>query len=234
MKITKTRLKQIIKEELSSVMHEQPEGPTMVDGEDHSLTQLATLLGVKGVGADVSETYDEPTIPYLMKGIGKAKEMAEEAKKTYAHGGATPREAPPRLVSAIKMYIETVEAVQKNVAAAPKTYAKILAANNLAFDQSLKHIVNVLGEMKEMAETVLKISHEDYRLWLRAAHWMTQTHTTGHGEGVLYFRVGDKGTVKAVNPEVMLKKRLGQHLAGLQRSMVKIAKGAAEQPAAEA
>ena len=229
MKITKTKLRKIIKEELAHVMGEAPMDPTMVDGEDASLTQLATLLGVEGIGADVSQTYDEPTIPYLMKVIAMAKGKMQKAKELIKDSGNRSPEAVDIVNRYVGLYMETVDAVQKNVAAAPKTYAKFIEANNLGSAvSSLGHVAKVLGEMKAEAEKVLALAKKS-NAYGSAAVWMTRTTSAGHGDGLVFF-----DGVKTVNPEIMMKETgMTRHIEGLKQLIAKAAQGAAEQPAAQ-
>jgi hypothetical protein len=233
MKITKVQLRSIIKEELSYVMGEDTMDPTMVGGEDASLTQLATLLGVKGVGADVSQTSDEPTIPYLMKIIDFSKGKMQKAKELIHDSNNRSPEAADIVNRYIGLYLETVDAVQKNVAEAPQTYAKFMEANNLGNAvSSFNHVAKVLGEMKAEAEKVLSLAKQ-LNSYGSAAVWMTRTTSVGHGEGLVFFR-SDKGNVKTVNPEIMMKESgMTRHIEGLKKAIAGAAKGASEQPAAE-
>jgi len=226
MKITKNQLKQIIKEELDTVMQEEPMDPTMVDGKDVSYNHLANMLGI--VVSPRMKQDAEPTIPYLMYVIGLAKEKVQKAKEVLARSSRD-QGANDTVRNAIEMYMETVVEVQKNIEMVPNTYAKFLEANNLGNAvSSFNHIAKVLGEMKAEAEKVLTLAKKS-NAYGSAAVWMTRTTSAGHGEGLVFF-----DGVKTVNPEIMMKETgMTRHIEGLKQLIAKTAKGAAEQPAAE-
>jgi len=224
--ITKTKLTQIIKEELAHVMGEAPMDQTMVGGKDMSYNQLANMLGI--VVSPRMKQDAEPTIPYLMYVIGLAKEKVQKAKEVLARSNRD-QGANDTVRNAIEMYMETVAEVQKYIEMVPNTYAKFFEANNLGNAvSSFNHIAKVLGEMKAEAEKVLTLAKKsnDYG---SAAVWMTRTYSAGHGEGLVFF-----DGVKTVNPEIMMKETgMTRHIEGLKQLIAKTAKGAAEQPAAE-
>jgi len=233
--VTKSKLIQIIKEELSHVMGEAPMDPTMVGGEDASLTQLAAIFGVEGVGADLTRPQDgDPTIGYLMYVLGKVKEVAiGEAKKARGdriQDGGT-------LTRAVELYIKTVADVQANLAAVPKTYAKFLAANNLANWGGWEHMNKVLGEMKEMAESALAATPKATSPWNDIAAWLMRSEEH-HGKGEVGMRMPrGQSELMLVNPVKFMKaSHFSERVAQIGRSISDIAKSAgeeAEQPAAE-
>ena len=224
--ITKSKLTQIIKEELAHVMGEAPMDPTMVDGKDVSYNHLANMLGI--VVSPRMKQDAEPTIPYLMYVIGLAKEKVQKAKEVLARSSRD-QGANDTVRNAIEMYMETVVEVQKNIEMVPNTYAKFFEANNLGNAvSSFNHIAKVLGEMKAEAEKVLALAKKS-NAYGSAAVWMTRTTSAGHGEGLVFF-----DGVKTVNPEIMMKETgMTRHIEGLKQLIAKTAKGADEQPAAE-
>jgi len=224
--ITKTKLTQIIKEELAHVMGEAPMDQTMVGGKDMSYNQLANMLGI--VVSPRMKQDAEPTIPYLMYVIGLAKEKVQKAKEVLARSNRD-QGANDTVRNAIEMYMETVAEVQKYIEMVPNTYAKFFEANNLGNAvSSFNHIAKVLGEMKAEAEKVLTLAKKS-NAYGSAAVWMTRTTSAGHGEGLVFF-----DGVKTVNPEIMMKETgMTRHIEGLKQLIAKTAKGAAEQPAAE-
>jgi len=224
--ITKTKLTQIIKEELAHVMGEAPMDPTMVGGKDMSYNQLANMLGI--VVSPRMKQDAEPTIPYLMYVIGLAKEKVQKAKEVLARSNRD-QGANDTVRNAIEMYMETVAEVQKYIEMVPNTYAKFFEANNLGNAvSSFNHIAKVLGEMKAEAEKVLTLAKKS-NAYGSAAVWMTRTTSAGHGEGLVFF-----DGVKTVNPEIMMKETgMTRHIEGLKQLIAKTAKGADEQPAAE-
>ena len=224
--ITKSKLTQIIKEELAHVMGEAPMDPTMVDGKDVSYNQLANMLGI--VVSPRMKQDAEPTIPYLMYVIGLAKEKVQKAKEVLARSSRD-QGANDTVRNAIEMYMETVAEVQKYIEMVPNTYAKFFEANNLGNAvSSFNHIAKVLGEMKAEAEKVLTLAKKS-NAYGSAAVWMTRTTSAGHGEGLVFF-----DGVKTVNPEIMMKETgMTRHIEGLKQLIAKTAKGADEQPAAE-
>jgi len=224
--ITKTKLTQIIKEELAHVMGEAPMDPTMVGGKDMSYNQLANMLGI--VVSPRMKQDAEPTIPYLMYVIGLAKEKVQKAKEVVARSNRD-QGANDTVRNAIEMYMETVAEVQKYIEMVPNTYAKFFEANNLGNAvSSFNHIAKVLGEMKAEAEKVLTLAKKS-NAYGSAAVWMTRTTSVGHGEGLVFF-----DGVKTVNPEIMMKETgMTRHIEGLKQLIAKTAKGADEQPAAE-
>jgi len=224
--ITKTKLTQIIKEELAHVMGEAPMDPTMVGGKDMSYNQLANMLGI--VVSPRMKQDAEPTIPYLMYVIGLAKEKVQKAKEVLARSNRD-QGANDTVRNAIEMYMETVAEVQKYIEMVPNTYAKFFEANNLGNAvSSFNHIAKVLGEMKAEAEKVLTLAKKS-NAYGSAAVWMTRTTSVGHGEGLVFF-----DGVKTVNPEIMMKETgMTRHIEGLKQLIAKTAKGADEQPAAE-
>jgi len=224
--ITKTKLTQIIKEELAHVMGEAPMDPTMVGGKDMSYNQLANMLGI--VVSPRMKQDAEPTIPYLMYVIGLAKEKVQKAKEVLARSNRD-QGANDTVRNAIEMYMETVAEVQKYIEMVPNTYAKFFEANNLGNAvSSFNHIAKVLGELKAEAEKVLTLAKKS-NAYGSAAVWMTRTTSAGHGEGLVFF-----DGIKTVNPEIMMKETgMTRHIEGLKQLIAKTAKGAAEQPAAE-
>ena len=226
MKITKSKLRKIITEELAHVMGEAPMDPTMVDGKDVSYNHLANMLGI--VVSPRMKQDAEPTIPYLMYVIGLAKEKVQKAKEVLARSNRD-QGANDTVRNAIEMYMETVAEVQKYIEMVPNTYAKFFEANNLGNAvSSFNHIAKVLGEMKAEAEKVLTLAKKS-NAYGSAAVWMTRTTSAGHGEGLVFF-----DGVKTVNPEIMMKETgMTRHIEGLKQLIAKTAKGADEQPAAE-
>ena len=224
--ITKSKLTQIIKEELAHVMGEAPMDQTMVGGKDMSYNQLANMLGI--VVSPRMKQDAEPTIPYLMYVIGLAKEKVQKAKEVLARSNRD-QGANDTVRNAIEMYMETVAEVQKYIEMVPNTYAKFFEANNLGNAvSSFNHIAKVLGEMKAEAEKVLTLAKKS-NAYGSAAVWMTRTTSAGHGEGLVFF-----DGVKTVNPEIMMKETgMTRHIEGLKQLIAKTAKGADEQPAAE-
>jgi len=224
--ITKTKLTQIIKEELAHVMGEAPMDQTMVGGKDMSYNQLANMLGI--VVSPRMKQDAEPTIPYLMYVIGLAKEKVQKAKEVVARSNRD-QGANDTVRNAIEMYMETVAEVQKYIEMVPNTYAKFFEANNLGNAvSSFNHIAKVLGEMKAEAEKVLTLAKKS-NAYGSAAVWMTRTTSAGHGEGLVFF-----DGIKTVNPEIMMKETgMTRHIEGLKQLIAKTAKGADEQPAAE-
>ena len=224
--ITKSKLTQIIKEELAHVMGEAPMDQTMVGGKDMSYNQLANMLGI--VVSPRMKQDAEPTIPYLMYVIGLAKEKVQKAKEVLARSSRD-QGANDTVRNAIEMYMETVAEVQKYIEMVPNTYAKFFEANNLGNAvSSFNHIAKVLGEMKAEAEKVLTLAKKS-NAYGSAAVWMTRTTSAGHGEGLVFF-----DGVKTVNPEIMMKETgMTRHIEGLKQLIAKTAKGADEQPAAE-
>jgi hypothetical protein len=230
MKITKSKLRKIITEELAHVMGEAPMDPTMVGGKDVSYNHLANILGI--VVSPRMKQDAEPNIPYLMYVIGVAKEKVQKAKEAIK-GNKNDQGAIDTIRNAIGMYMETVVEVQKHFEMVPNTYAKFLEANNLGNAvSSFNHIAKVLGEMKAEAEKVLTLAKKS-NAYGNAAVWMTRTYSAGQGEGLVFFQTG-QGNVKTVNPEIMMKETgMTRHIEGLKQLIAKTAKGAAEQPAAE-
>jgi len=224
--ITKSKLTQIIKEELAHVMGEAPMDQTMVGGKDMSYNQLANMLGI--VVSPRMKQDAEPTIPYLMYVIGLAKQKVQKAKEVLARSSRD-QGANDTVRNAIEMYMETVAEVQKYIEMVPNTYAKFFEANNLGNAvSSFNHIAKVLGEMKAEAEKVLTLAKKS-NAYGSAAVWMTRTTSAGHGEGLVFF-----DGVKTVNPEIMMKETgMTRHIEGLKQLIAKTAKGADEQPAAE-
>ena len=224
--ITKSKLTQIIKEELAHVMGEAPMDQTMVGGKDVSYNHLANMLGI--VVSPRMKQDAEPTIPYLMYVIGLAKEKVQKAKEVLARSSRD-QGANDTVRNAIEMYMETVVEVQKHIEMVPNTYAKFFEANNLGNAvSSFNHIAKVLGEMKAEAEKVLALAKKS-NAYGSAAVWMTRTTSAGHGEGLVFF-----DGVKTVNPEIMMKETgMTRHIEGLKQLIAKTAKGADEQPAAE-
>ena len=224
--ITKSKLTQIIKEELAHVMGEAPMDQTMVGGKDMSYNQLANMLGI--VVSPRMKQDAEPTIPYLMYVIGLAKEKVQKAKEVLSRSSRD-QGANDTVRNAIEMYMETVAEVQKYIEMVPNTYAKFFEANNLGNAvSSFNHIAKVLGEMKAEAEKVLTLAKKS-NAYGSAAVWMTRTTSAGHGEGLVFF-----DGVKTVNPEIMMKETgMTRHIEGLKQLIAKTAKGADEQPAAE-
>ena len=224
--ITKSKLTQIIKEELAHVMGEAPMDQTMVGGKDMSYNQLANMLGI--VVSPRMKQDAEPTIPYLMYVIGLAKQKVQKAKEVLSRSSRD-QGANDTVRNAIEMYMETVAEVQKYIEMVPNTYAKFFEANNLGNAvSSFNHIAKVLGEMKAEAEKVLTLAKKS-NAYGSAAVWMTRTTSAGHGEGLVFF-----DGVKTVNPEIMMKETgMTRHIEGLKQLIAKTAKGADEQPAAE-
>jgi uncharacterized phage-associated protein len=233
--ITKSKLTQIIKEELAHVMGEAPMDPTMVGGEDMSLRQLAAIFGVEGVGADLTRPQDgDPTIPYLMYVLGKLKETAVSEIKKANRG---PMQDGGRLTRAVELYIKTVADVQANLAAVPKTYAKFLAANNLANWSGWEHMNKVLGEMKEMGENALAMAPKATSPWNDIAAWLMRNEEH-HGKGEVGMRMPrGQSELMLVNPQKFMKaSHFSQRVVQLGNRISDIAKSAgeeAEQPAAE-